>query len=102
MTSTQDLIKSRIVAAFEDDRCPFLLLDDRQYANAGVLRTVNATTLDHVAEVGYGFQDGYCIFKNKNENVASLWYGRATPGSAKSIPELIDQVVAHLKGEDKP
>lgn len=101
MTS-QELILSRIKAEF--DGGPLLLVDDRQYANTGTLRTMRAGTLERVASVTYDFQINRCHFGRLSARVASLWYdAEPRDGEADwachSIPELVNTVVIALRGE---
>ena len=98
--NTQDLILGRIAAAFPTDG-PILLIRDPQYSNTGTLRTLNAETLKQIASVSYAFQDGYCNFGPMASRVAAMWYDTDTgsaPWCAKSIPDLVARVVAHLNG----
>ena len=99
--NSQQLILDRITAAIEA-RDGVLLIEDRQYANTGTLRTVNAETLEQIAYVTYGFYQGYCDFGPMTDRVASLDYDSPSRGTApwvqRSVPDLVDAVVAHLTG----
>ncbi len=100
MTS-QELILTRIEAAIGND---LVFVNDRQYANTGTLRTLNAETLEQVAAVRYDFQDGDCRFGPSSEPVAALWYDEPrsdchAPWVCGSIPELVNTVVIALRGE---
>lgn len=101
--NSQEMILHAIatkIAARED----VVLIDDRQWANTGVLRTVTRDTLDHIASLSYDFQSGYCNFGPISNRVASLWYGKSTEGKRSyvkgSISELVATVVAHLLKEN--
>ena len=95
--NSQQLILERIEQRIGET---LILVNDRQYANTGTLRSLHPTTLEQIASVKYAFQDDYCKFGN---SVASYWYGQSAEGKASwvvdSIPELVDRVVAHLKGQ---
>lgn len=93
-TSMQSLILDRITAAVAAHD-GVLLAHDRHYANTGTLRTLDADTLASIAACTYDFQSHYVTFGPMDRRVASHWYDGAS-GTAKSIPELIDQVTTHL------
>ena len=100
--NSQELILSRIKAEIE--AFPLVIVDDRQYANTGTLRTMRAGTLERVASVTYDFQDNRCHFGPMSARVAALWYDApARDGEADwvchSIPELVNTVVIALRGE---
>lgn len=99
MSSTQDLILDRITELVEAQG--FTVTNDRQFANTGVLRSLDRLTLTQVASVPYNFQTGYVHFGSNPNYVAALWFNQPRrPGTAEwvceSIPELINTVVAHL------
>lgn len=99
--NSQQLILGRIAAAFPDDG-DILLIRDTEYINTGTLRTLDADTLHQIASVSYSFQGYACHFGPMTERVAALWYDAPHSGTAswvkRSIPELVDAVVTHLKG----
>lgn len=96
--SSQQVILDRIAAmiVLHDG---ITLIDDRQYANTGTLRTLDAD-LNQVAAVTYEFQRNSCHFGGVNDRVAALWYDNPHAGTAawvqRSIPDLVTAVVAHL------
>ena len=98
--NSQDFIMKLITARFAGDTSP-VLIDDRQYANTGTLRTLHPTTMKQIAATRYSFNDGYCTF---DPDVASLWYDRELTGRevewvCGSIPELVDRVAKYLEGK---
>ena len=99
MTS-QELILARIADAVAGD-ANLTLIHDREYANTGTLRTLDTATLAQVGAVCYDFQQNSCHFGPQGNRVAALRYGM--PATSKgwvkgSIPEVVDAVVAHLRG----
>ena len=99
--NSQQLILDRIAAAFPEDG-DILLIRDTEYINTGTLRTLDADTLHQIASVSYNFKKYVCHFGPVKERVATLWYDDPHTGTAswvkRSIPELVDTVVTHLKG----
>ena len=98
-TTSQTLILDRITTAIEANE-GITLINDRQYANTGTLRTLDAD-LNQIAAVEYEFNDGYCNFGKMSRRVASLWYGMTdTTGKAAwvtgNIPDLVAAVTEHL------
>lgn len=98
---SQQLILRLIERAFGEE---YVLLRDGGYANTGVLRCLRADDLRQIASVTYDFQPRYCHFGPMTDRVAALWYDQPdVSGKAAwvkgTIPDLVETVVRHLKGE---
>jgi hypothetical protein len=97
--NSQQLILERIADKIADDES-IILITDRGYSNTGMLRTLDSDSLQQIASVSYNFQSGYVNFGGMSNYVASLSYDSPSAGAAswvkRSIPELVDAVVAHL------
>lgn len=102
-TTTQQLILDRITARVEADD-GVMLVHDREWANIGTLRTLDANTLTQIAAVTYDFQSGYCHFGPGPNRVAAHWYGQSAEGKSSwvygSIPELVAVVTTHLTAKE--
>lgn len=100
--TTQQLVQEAIERAVHARRPTLTLIDDRQRANTGTLRTYDAD-LTLVGSVTYDFQHGYCHFGPAADRVAAHWYGQTDmTGKAAwgkgSLAELVAAVADTLIG----
>jgi hypothetical protein len=104
MTTQQQIILEEIVK-----RCdPYRVTIDHQYSNTGYIRLIDDATLLAKRSVSFFFADDHATFKTPapgGETVATHYYGKARREghipAVKSTPiEMIDTVVAYLKGLD--
>lgn len=107
MKSSQELIHGLITeGVYNAGVNKVILLEDGEYSNTGVLRTLRTGTFEQIAAVRYDYQKTYCHFYEvgKSDSFAALWYDESNEGKRPyvkgSIPELVQAVTSYLlKGE---
>jgi hypothetical protein len=105
MTTQQQLILEAIVDKME----PHTVTVDKEWANTGYIRCIDDKTLLATRSLRFDFQKEYVNFKVPGDStregiIASHDYGRPRRdgqiAAVKSTPmEVVDTVVAYLKGE---